>query len=275
MYVNSEHPTYEKRNFYGPLELAPDVPQHGDRYFMRHPDDATKLVRASGEGAYSNKDDMDEQVFAAQQVLNGLREHGVNHVNPSYIEQMSENGEPYLITVVDKLEDIVSYEELIDGGGFDESKIYEADTALCHMIDYTLSVIQENGYYSSEMMRLNQFAYDESQVEGKRFILVDIEPINSHKIDTTEDSMEYGYPSMLTGMVARFCADSIELSNIAGRSLSCLEEAARVVEALPGDSPATNRVKEVLLTALDTLTVSPEMQREIVDGGLYDEEDEW
>lgn len=253
--MNAEHPAYEKRTFYGPLELDPDTPQERDRYMMTHSEDPNKLVRASGEGAYTDRDEMDMQVFITQKVLDGLKRHDINHVNPAYINETSEGGEPYLIMVVDKLQNMQPYSELLKSEEMNVDQVSEADLALRHMIEFTIEAMKENGYIDREMMRLEQFAYDPSQEHGKRMILVDTEPLGGLKIDMSRDSMEYGYSSMLASTVSRLCIDAIELSNKARHSVESLRIAAKAVEALPGNSEETIRAKAVLINALDTRRV--------------------
>lgn len=254
--MSAERPAYKKRTFYGPLELSPDAPQNGDRYIMTHPEDPKKLVRASGEGTYEDLDDMNMRVFITQKVLDGLSRHGINHVNPTYINETSKSGEPYLITVVDKLQNIQPYSELLKSQNMSDTQVREADLVLEHMIEFAIEAMQENGYIDSEMMRLDQFAYDASQAPGKKMVLVDIEPIGGIKVDMSRDSMEHGYSSILASTVAGLCADAIELSNKSGHAIKSLRTAARAVETLPGNSEETVQAKTILLHALDSRRIS-------------------
>lgn len=111
--MDVEKPIYEKRTFYGPLEIAPDLPQNGWRSIMKHPDDPSKLIRVSGEGTYWDQNEMDESVYATQQALRGLGEHGIHHVNPSYIDATDKDSRPHLLAVVTRLNHVQSYESLL------------------------------------------------------------------------------------------------------------------------------------------------------------------
>lgn len=270
--MSTEHPEYKNRTFYGPLELSKDVPQNGDRYISLHPDDPTKLVRASVEGEYYDHDEMNRLVYATQKVLEGLSEHGVNHVNPIYIDQTRESGKAYLITIVDKLQNVKSYIDLTESGSFTDEQLAEIDHTLCGMLDFTLQAVREEGYISGEMMRLNQFVYDESQPPGKKMVLVDVEPADGHKIDLGRDSMKYGYSSQLTSAVAKLVVDTIVNTNRAGWMFASLEKAAAAVQVLPGDSADTIKAKTHLLQALDSKTISNDVLR-LVDPDYEDEED--
>jgi hypothetical protein len=271
--MNIEHPAYEQRTFYGPLNLAANIPQHGDRYIMIHPDDPSKLVRASGEGVYYNQQEMHTLVYCTQQVLKGLSEHGITHVNPSYIDETGENRQPRLVTIVDKLDSFLPYTDLFSKETLTGDEVYEADHAIGGMLSYIEQAMEEEGYYDQEMMRLDQFVYDASRPKDKKMILVDVEPTGSGKIDMNRDSMKYGYPSPLFTTVIRLCVDAIELSRKAGYSIPSLAQAARVVMQLPGELPETDRAKVELLHALDTCEISGDTMNNLVNGGLWDDEE--
>lgn len=273
--MNTDRPTYENRTFYGPLNLAAGAPQSGDRYIMTHPDNPSRLVRASGEGVYYDQKEMHTRVYHTQQVLKGLSEHGINHVNPTYIDETSDSHKPRLIVVVDKLDNFQPYTELLTNDTLTDEQIHEADQAISNMLSYIEQAINESGYHDQEMMRLDQFVYDSSKPEGKKMILVDVEPTGGGKIDVNRDSMEYGYPSPLLNTVIRLCVDAIELSNKVGYPIASLQRAAQIIMQLPGESPATNSAKAELLHALDTREISETTMNELVNGRLWDEEDEW
>jgi hypothetical protein len=268
--MSVEYPEYGDRAFYGPLELSTEYPQNGDRYIALHPDDPTKLIRASSQGEYYDHNEMNSIVYATQQVLNGLSQYGVNHVNPVYIDQTSEAGKPYLITVVDKLRNVKSYSDLIEDEVFSDEQLSEIDHALCGMLDFTLQSVYEEGYISPEMMRLNQFVYDESQPPGSKMVLVDIEPRDGCKVDVNRDSMKYGYLSPLADTVAKLVVDTIINTNRASWTFASVEKAAAAIEALPGDSEGTINAKTKLFQALDSKSIS----QEVLNLLKIDEEDE-
>lgn len=271
--MNIERPVYEQRTFIGPLNLAADAPRNGDRYIMDHPDDRSKLVRASGEGVYYNQQEMHTLVYRTQQVLKGLSEHGIAHVNPLYIDDTRESDQPRLITVVDKLDSFTPYTDLLTRDTLTTEHVYEADHAISAMLSYIEQAMDESGYYDQEMMRLDQFVYDASQPKDKKMILVDIEPTGSGKIDMDRDSMAYGYPSPLFTTVIRLCVDAIELSRKADHPIPSLAQAAQIIMQLPGESPATNAAKAALLHALDTCEINEETMSSLVNGGLWDDEE--
>lgn len=271
--MNAERPAYEKREFYGPLELARDVPEIRYRHMLEHPDDPSKLIRTTDEGLYVDQYDMDEQVRITQQVLHDLKSHGINHVNPSYIDETSEDGEPCLLIVVDKLKDFEPYSKLIGSGNLTPEQIHEADLALGHMFDFLGQAMNENGHIDIEMMRLGQFVYDPSQPEGQKMVLVDVEPVGGREIDMAEDSMMRGYPSALATATAKLVADTVNLANKTGASVGSLQKAAEIIERLPGDSEQTNHMKSILLTALDNRELSQELVY-YADASFFDQEDE-
>lgn len=271
--MNAERPAYEKREFYGPLELAEDVPEIRYRYMLEHPDDPSKLIRTTDEGIYVDQYDMDEQVRITQQVLHDLKSHGINHVNPSYINETQDGGEPCLLIVVDKLKDFEPYSKLIGSGNLTPEQIHEADLALGHMFDFLGQAMNENGHIDIEMMRLGQFVYDPSQAEGQKMVLVDVEPVGGVKIDMNEDSMEHGYPSTLATATAKLVTDTVNLANKTGADVGSLQKAAEIIERLPGDSEQTNHMKSILFAALDNRELSKELIY-YADSGLVDEEDE-
>lgn len=271
--MNTERPEYENRTFYGPLELSKDMPQSGDRYIAVHPEDPTKLVRASSKGEYYDHEEMNTLVYANQKVLEGLSQHGVNHVNPVYIDETSISGEPYLVTIVDKLQNVTPYDDLVESGSLTDEQFTEFDDVLCGMLDHTLQAVREEGYICSEMMRLNQFVYDESQPQGKRMVLVDVEPRNGYKIDIGRDTMKYGHLSPLADAVAQLAINTIVNTNRAGRTFASLEKATEAVKALPEYTADATNAKALLLQALVDRTVSTDVLNLIkLD---EDDEDDW
>lgn len=271
--MNAERPAYEKREFYGPLELAQDVPEIRYRYMLEHPDDPSKLIRTTDEGLYVDQHDMDEQVRITQQVLHDLKSHGINHVNPSYINETQDGGEPCLLIVVDKLKDFEPYSKLIGNGNLTSDQIHEADLALGSMFDFLGRMMDEDGYIDIEMMRLGQFVYDPSQPEGQKMVLVDVEPVGGRKVDMAEDSMEEGYPSSLATAVAKLTADTVNLANKTGADIDSIRKATEIIERLPGDSEETGRMKSVLLAALDNRALNKELIY-YSEAGLVDDEDD-
>jgi hypothetical protein len=267
--MNIEQPDYVNRTFYGPLELSKEVAQNGDRYISLHPDDPTKLIRSSGKGVFYNHHEMNEIVFATQKVIEGLTEHGVNHVNPQYIDQTTELDDPHLMIVVDRLQDVTPYDELRKRGTFTDEQLIEIDYALCGMLDFTLQAIQEEGYISAEMMHLKQFVYDESQPPGKKMVLVDVEPLDGQKIDTRIDSMKYGYPSQLAYTAVQLAIGAIVNTNRAGWAFASIQKAAEVVTNLPGESMDTIKAQTYLLHALYSKTIT----KGILDLVRFDEDD--
>ena len=254
--MNSEKPTYQKRTFYGPLELAPGFPQMGDRYILKHPNEPSKLIRQSGEEW--SPSEMDACVYATQQVLKGLGSYGIHHVEPSFIENVSKDDQAYLLIVVTGLHDVQSYENL-QNTHMTPDQVNEADQALTNMLNYTIHVIDEGGYIDPEMMRLEQFVYDPTQPPGKRMVLVDVEPLFSHKVDANEESVEDGLPSILAYGVIRLIVDAINLAHKAPYPTVSLQKAKVAVEKLPRDSPATNELKATLRQALDALEINPDI----------------
>lgn len=273
--MSTERPEYENRTFYGPLELSKEVPQNGDRYISLHPDDPTKLVRASAEGEYYDSDEMNTLVYANQKVLEGLSEHGVNHVNPLYIDQTRESGKPCIITIVDKLQNVTSYIDLTKSDAFTDEQLTEIDHVLCGMLDFTLQAMREEGYVSPEIMKLNQFVYDDSQPSGKKMVLVDVEPRDGEKIEASRDSMKYGYLSPLADAVAKLVIDTIVNTNRAGWTFASVEKAAEAVQALPGESADTIKAKAQLLQALDSKTISQDVLNLIKFDDDDDNDDDW
>jgi hypothetical protein len=272
LFMNAEPPVYEKREFYGPLKLSEDTPNNLYRYMLEHPDDSSKLVRTT-DGLYCNQEDMGEHVRITQQVLQGLKDHGINHVNPSYIDESSEQGKPYLLIVVDKLKDFEPYSKLIDRGDLTSEQAHEADLALNHMFSFLEQAMSENGYIDTEMMHLEQFVYDPSQLKGQKIVLVDVEPIGGEKVDMKEDSMEHGYPSSLAITVAKLAADAINLARKTGYHVESLQKAAEIIDLLPGESELTNQMKADLLRALDSRELTPEVMY-FANGGFVDEDDD-
>ncbi|MBC7868687.1 hypothetical protein H7X69_00715 [Candidatus Saccharibacteria bacterium] len=272
--MNAERSVFVERDFYGPLELASANENRSDRYIMLHPNDPTKLVRAGGGGTYLDKEEMNERVGDTLQVLKGLSEHGVAHVKPSYIDETSESGQPYLITVVDKLDNIRPYDEIIASPELNAEQIEEADLAISHMLSYAAQTIREGGYIDPEMMHLDQFVYDVSRPEGERMVLVDVEAIGAFKVDSTADSMKNGFPTALVRTVAELCVDIINLANRSEHLPASLPAAVTIIEALPGESPETNEAKMALLYALDTNEISPEIAN-LANGVMMDDKDDW
>ena len=272
--MNAERFVYAERNFYGPLELASANEERRDRYIMLHPDDTTKLVRASNKGTYLDKKEMNERVSNTQQVIDGLSEHGVSHVNPSYIDGTSEGGEPYLITVVDKLEYARPYDEIIAHPELSGEQIKEADLAICHLLSYAAQIIHDGGYIDPEMMRLSQFAYVASSPAGERMILVDVEAFGAFEVDPNKDCMENGFPTALVRTVAELCIDAINLAKKSEHQLASLQAAIAITKTLPGKSPETNEVKMALLWALENNEISSEIVN-LASGGIMGNENDW
>jgi len=230
---------------------------------LTHPDDASKLVRTVGEGTFYNKVEMDTRVYETQQVLEGLKEYGISHVEPTYIDQVTSSGKPYLLMVVEKLSNVDSYQDLLKSGALNVDQANEADKTIEYMLRYTAHVIKDGGYIDPEMMRLSQFVYDSSRPEGKKTVLVDVEPIGADPVDITEDSVgENGLLTYLSRTVLTLCIDAINLATGSGnKNIGSLSKAAKVVEALPGDSVATNNFKATLLRALDNLAQDSDIRK--------------
>ena len=266
MNIENPAPSYSKRTFYGPLELNPDIRQNDYRTVLAHPEDPSKLIREiNAEGLYFNKTEMDETVYATQQILKGLSEYGVNHVDPSFFDETTDD-ERRLTAVVTRLIDVRSYDELIEGSVSLE-QIYEIDQVLGNMFDYIAHAMEEEGYIGAEMMHLGQFVYDDSQPKGRKMVLVDTDPLYASKIDMQEDSIKNRFVSELTQTVARLVVDAITASNKAEQPLASFQKAASVIEALPGESYYTLSAKEALLHALDTHEISTHVRA--LDEGVW------
>lgn len=141
-------------------------------------------------------------------------------------------------------------------GSLNFDQISEMDQALTSMLEYTAQIMDEGGYIDPEIMRLEQFVYDASQPQGKRMVLVDIEPLGSEKVDVNKNSTEYRYPSALASTVIKLGANAINLAKKAGSgyNLTSLQKAARAIEALPeDDSLAIDEAKIAFVRALDSL----------------------
>lgn len=272
--MNLERSVFIDRDFYGPLELASVNGERGDRYVMLHPTDPTKLVRASGKGTYLNKEEMYKRVSDTQQVLGGLGEHGVTHVNPLYIDDTREDGEPYHLAVVDRLNNVRPYDEIIASFELSIDQIEEANLAIGHMLSYAMQTIHKGGYIDPEMMHLSQFVYDSLRPRGEKMVLVDVEAIGASKVDSTGDSIENGLPTALLRTVAELCVDIINLAKKSERQPTSLQSAIAVIKALPGESSETNDAKEVLLEALATNDINPEITN-LANGEMIDSEDDW
>jgi len=252
-------PSYETRRFYGPLELSLSIPETSETRALKHPDDPSKLIREiNAELLYASQEEMDNDVYMAQIVLDGLRAHGLNHVDPSYIDETSKDGELGLLAVVTKLNNGTRYDDLLSTH-MSQEQIDEADQAICSMLDHTSQVMKEGGYTDAEMMHLSQFVYDNSQPEGKKMVLVDIIPLGGRKIDMEKDSMGYGFPSTLAKTVVKLSIDAINLANKTDRTITSLQKVAKLVEALPGDSLDTNDAKTALAHALNTQVITREI----------------
>lgn len=271
--MNAERPAYEQREFYGPLQLAEGVPEIRYRYMLEHPHDSSRLIRTTDEGLYIDREDMEETVRVTQYILRSLKNLGINHVNPSYINETGEDGEPFLLIVVDKLKNFEPYSELIRHDSLSEEQIHEVDLAISHMFDFIVLAMKENGYIDIEMMHLEQFVYDSSQQAGQKMVLVDVEPAGSRKVEMDKDSMEYGYPSPLCGGAAKLIVDTIELANKSEYYLQSFQKATEVIRLLPGDSEKTNQMKKDLLNALTTRTLSRELMY-YADVGIIDNKDD-
>lgn len=251
-------PAYVDRKFYGPLALATGMPQNIRRHMLAHPSDKTKMIREGHEGTYVDQAEMDERVFATQQVLDGLTRHGVNHVNPAFINDTGMNNKPNLLTVVTLHENSIPYGNLLRKGLLSDEQVFEADYVIGSMLEYLAEVIDEGGYVDAEMMRLKQFVYDDSQPQGKKMVLVDVEPLDGSKVDRNEESVsDDGAPNQMTRSVLRLVTDIINLCQKAGtRDITSLEKMATIVASLPGESTAVNAMKAAILRALDNRTVS-------------------
>lgn len=266
--MTAEHHLYGDRGFYGPLEPIANSPLHNGRYIAKHPDDSSKLVRSSGEGAYYDRVEMDSRVRATQRVLDGLAKLGLNHANPSYIDDTRQNEQPHLVTIVDRITNHQPYADLVASDDLSADQVDEANNVIDIMLTYTGQVMNTGDYIDSEMMRLDQFVYDASQPTGKKMVLVDVEPVGGQKVDINEDSMAHGYPTFLMDTIVQLCTDAIELSNKAGYPVTSLQKAATIVGELPGNSAETNEAKATLLQALDTLSVDNEEMKELIQSGL-------
>mgnify|MGYP000524790496 CR=1 FL=1 len=270
--MSVERPIYENREFYGPLELSKTAPEMRYRYMLEHPDDPTRLIRTTDEGLYINKADMDAQVTIAQYVLEELKEHSVNHVNPTFIDETSDSGEPYMLITVDELTDATAYRELIRNDSLTPDQAQEADHALCGMLEYLKDVVHNDGYYDPEMMNLDQFAYCPSLPNGQKMVLVDVEPIGGKVFNPDEDSIEFGCASDFAATVATLITDAITLSNKSKRPIKSLRKAAEIVLLLPGESEMTEKLKSDLLQAIDSCELTPELEY-YAKGVLVDTED--
>lgn len=274
--MNAEKSPYGVRDFYGPLELAGLTDPASGRDILFHPDDPNKLVRTSHEDAFYNKNGMTELVNNTSNLLKGLGEHGVNHVNPTYIDQSPDDDTPRLMTIVDKIDSAQPYSEFFEV--MSQEQVVEANDTLVNMLSYAQSVAENGGIIDPEIMQMSQFVYDS---ESQKFILVDVEPIGALEIDISEESVEisedegveYRIPSPLSRTVAQLCIDVIELSRRAESPLSSLRAAANAIDALPGVSGATDDAKISLLQMLDTGEVTPDILNMSMGESLLNEDE--
>lgn len=268
--MNAERPVYEKREFYGPLELKGESSENRYHYMLEHPDDPTKLVRTTNSGLFQDKFEMDKDVKIIQHILQKLEEQGINHVNPSYIDETSESGQPYLLIVVDRLHDATDYSKLIENGNLTDDQREEADYALGHMYGFLKQAVEDEDYVDEEMLRLDQFVYDQSQPKGKRMVLVDVEPIGGTEINMSQDSMDHGYPTALASITTQLVADTVELAKKTGATLESTQSAIEVIKMLPGNSVKTQQMKNILLHALIHHELTPQFLH-LLDGASEDE----
>lgn len=260
--MNVEKTSYGIRDFYGPLEHAGLTDIANERDILVHPDDPSKLIRTSHEDAFFSKNDMTILVNNTNILLDKLGEYGINHVNPTYLDQSPDDDTPRLMTVVDKINSAQPYGEVIKG--MSQELVDKADGALANMLSYAQNVAENGGIIDPEIMQMSQFVYDS---EGQKLVLVDVEPIGAHEIDISEESIEvyeeegveYRIPSPLSRTVAQLCIDAIELSRHAESPPSGLRVAANVIDALPGSSEVTDEAKISLLRMLDTGEVTPDV----------------
>lgn len=274
--MNAEKSTYGTRDFYGPLELSGLSDPASGRDMLVHPDDPSKLVRASHEDAYYDKNEMTELVNDTNTLLKSLGEHGVTHVNPTYLDQSPNDSTPRLMIVVDKIDSAQPYSKLLEV--MPQEQIDKADDTLVSMLAYTRDVAENGGIIDPEIMHMSQFVYD---TENQKFILVDVEPIGAHKIDISEESVEliqeddveYRLPTQLSRTVAQLCIDVLELSRHTESPLSSIRAAANAIGALPGSSIATDEAKMSLLRMLDTGEVTPDILNMSMGESLLNEDE--
>lgn len=257
-------PSYESRKFYGPLQLDPDMPQPQGRNFLIHPDDPSKLIRFNSAFA-ADESELNERVAGTQRVIADLSRYGIPHVNPIYINGGGGHEGPDLIIVVDRLDNAHSYDQIVSGNNLNSQIAGEVDLTLCRMLEHVGTVVQQGGFVDTEMMRLDQFAYDSSRPTGQKMVLVDVEPLGAGEVEPLAESIqegEYypgGYPTDATQTTARLIVDMIELAQKIDYPFKSFQVAADIVGLLPGNSPQTNTAKELLLTALDNREVSQEI----------------
>lgn len=253
------------RIFYGPLERSSDYEERNTT-IMKHPEDATKLVRYGRDGEYYDSEEMARYVQQTQQTLAGLAAFGVRHVEPQYIDESTLDGTARLVTVVDKIEhdDALEIES--------SSDVFSAkNRVLTQMLAYTAHVARKGGYIDAEMMHLEQFTFD-----GRDMVLVDIEPIGSSEfIHPAVGSVDVdGTPGHLLFSTARLIRDVLELPE-EFRDEPTVRAAARAVELLPGESPQVDEVKVILLASLDAGAMSIEASRLARGQAMDNDEEGW
>lgn len=274
--------SYTPREFYGPLQLDPEMPQSRDRYFAIHPDDPSKIIRYTSDRAGNayDKEEMDEKVANTQRVLDNLTRHNIPHVNPMFIDETNAQGQPSLMIVADRLTNVRSYtEDIISAESVAPDVAREADVVLERLFNCVNTATQEGGYLDREMMGLGQFVYDDSRPVGQKMVLIDVEPLGASKVDPFEESIREGYPEGTCALstTARLSVNAIRLAQKTDYHVQSLRAAARVIEILPGNSENTNAAKMALLDALDKKTVSLEVLNlamgEAMDCDAFDDDE--
>jgi hypothetical protein len=259
------------------------MPQPLGRFFAIHPDDPSKIIRYTSDRASDayDKEEMDEKVANTQHVLDNLTRHNVPHVNPLFIDETNNQGQPSLMIVVNRLTNVRSYtEDIISAESVAPDVAREADLVLERLFDCVDSAVQQGGYLDREMMGLGQFIYDDSRPVGQKMVLIDVEPIGARKVDPLEESIREGYPEGTCALstTARLSVNAIRLAQKTSYPVQSLEAAARVIEMLPGNSENTNAAKIALLDALDKKIVSMEVLNlamgEAMDSDAFADDDE-
>lgn len=251
--------------FTRPLEVFEE--QRSGRFFT-HPNAPGELIRR--DGFFSVEEASRSARYAAEELAD-LEWCGLDHVRYSQVIGEGDTNDPYLYTVMERLDNAESFGQYRAGVPMDQQAVVALDHAAASMAQHISNVIERGGLLSPEFTRLDQCMVDRSDPAKARAVMVDVEPIGSQVIPAVEAKNGDDRRSFaLHAAVSNLAHSMLEVQQLSGAELSSIGAVRALAASLPSGNgiPAQVQFKRDLCQAID------ENSLELINELMYQDEDD-
>lgn len=238
---------YTPREFYGPLEIIDNLAQRENVEFYKHPENENRLIRFE-RTSFASKDEMEQSVADMRELLDRMTSYGIAHVNPEFFDNTyQDDGKLVLGITVDAIHEHHTFNQLLDDRRLSDDELYEADKTIAAICSYIADTEQSGGIIAHDALTPRQFVYVPDNESGKKFVLVDIEPIALERLEPGKESRH-----LVTLFVDLF-EDIIKVKFTRPEAILICESAViRMIDAIPISIPNAAELKESLAEAWST-----------------------